>query len=154
MSYDKDFNWKAAAEDVEERGGDVDMLYTRNEKNRDSFLREMDLNPNDYKKKSNTSDGSTNSEGCYVATCVYGAYDCPEVWTLRRYRDDTLGKSFFGRLFIRCYYLISPIVVKLFGSSPRVRLRWKKRLDSLVRKLRIAGVSDMPYQDKSWRKHK
>lgn len=24
-----------------------------------------------------------NSGGCYVATCVYGSYDCPEVWTLR-----------------------------------------------------------------------
>ena len=29
-------------------------------------------------------------QGCYVATCVYGSYDCPQVWTLRRYRDDVL----------------------------------------------------------------
>ena len=25
--------------------------------------------------------------GCYVATAVYGSYDCPQVWTLRRVRD-------------------------------------------------------------------
>src|SRR5699024_12626084 len=24
-----------------------------------------------------------SSGGCYVATAVYGSYDCPEVWTLR-----------------------------------------------------------------------
>ena len=27
---------------------------------------------------------NSNSGGCYVATAVYGSYDCPEVWTLRR----------------------------------------------------------------------
>ena len=31
--------------------------------------------------------------GCYVATAVYGSYDCPQVWTLRRYRDDILAKN-------------------------------------------------------------
>ena len=155
MASDKqDFNWKAAAEDVEERGGDTDLLFTRNEKNRDSFLREMDLNPNDYKKNSNKSSASKNDDGCYIATCVYGDYDCPEVWTLRRYRDNTLGRSIFGRAFIRCYYFISPTIVKMFGSSPRVKHCWKDRLDPFVRKLRIAGVSDKPYQDKNWRKRK
>lgn len=27
------------------------------------------------------------SKACYIATSVYGSYDCPEVWTLRRFRD-------------------------------------------------------------------
>ena len=22
-----------------------------------------------------------NKSGCYIATCVYGSYDCPQVWT-------------------------------------------------------------------------
>ena len=34
-----------------------------------------------------------NSGGCYVATCVYGSYDCPQVWTLRRFRDNTLAET-------------------------------------------------------------
>ena len=38
--------------------------------------------------------------GCYVATCVYGSYDCPEVWVLRRYRDYVLEESILGRAFI------------------------------------------------------
>ena len=33
------------------------------------------------------ADKETSSGGCYVATAVYGSYDCPEVWVLRRYRD-------------------------------------------------------------------
>ena len=55
--------------------------------------------------------------GCYVATCVYGSYDCPQVWTLRRYRDYTLAETWYGRLFIHTYYAISPTIVKLFGNS-------------------------------------
>ncbi|NLX93020.1 MAG: hypothetical protein GXZ02_03995, partial [Clostridiales bacterium] len=38
--------------------------------------------------------------GCYVATAVYGSYDCPQVWTLRRYRDYTLAETWYGRAFI------------------------------------------------------
>ena len=44
-----------------------------------------------------------SANGCYVATAVYGSYDCPEVWTLRRYRDNTLAKSWYGRIFIKIY---------------------------------------------------
>ncbi len=42
-------------------------------------------------------------QGCYVATAVYGSYDCPEVWTLRRYRDNTLAETWYGRVFIKLY---------------------------------------------------
>ena len=42
--------------------------------------------------------------GCYVATAVYGSYDCPEVWTLRRYRDYSLAETWYGRAFIKLYY--------------------------------------------------
>ncbi|NLL62781.1 MAG: hypothetical protein GX241_00840 [Ruminococcaceae bacterium] len=52
------------------------------------------------------------SQCCYVATCVYGSYDCPQVWTLRRFRDDVLGRA-----FIRFYYVISPIIVKFFDKT-------------------------------------
>ena len=50
--------------------------------------------------------------GCYVATCVYGSYDCPEVWVLRRFRDQYLEKSVIGHSLVRIYYAVSPSVVK------------------------------------------
>ena len=59
----------------------------------------------------------TAKKGCYIATCVYGSYDCPQVWTLRRYRDNTLGSTWYGRTFIRTYYAISPTLVKWFGKT-------------------------------------
>ena len=56
---------------------------------------------------------TAHSAGCYVATAVYGSYDCPEVWTLRRFRDKVLAKTWYGRLFIHLYYAVSPTAVKL-----------------------------------------
>ena len=92
------------------------------------------------------------SGGCYVATCVYGSYDCPEVWTLRRYRDDTLGATWYGRLFIRFYYAVAPTLVKWFGENEGFRAFWRKRLDRKVAALAEQGVEDTPYEDKDWRK--
>lgn len=89
-------------------------------------------------------------QGCYVATCVYGSYDCPEVWTLRRYRDNTLGSTWYGRLFIRTYYAISPTLVKLFGNTKWFKKMWKGKLDRMVKKLQDNGVESTPYNDKNW----
>ena len=88
--------------------------------------------------------------GCYVATCVYGSYDCPQVWTLRRYRDDTLGSTWYGRLFIRTYYAISPTLVKWFGNTNWFKKMWKGKLDRMVAKLQSNGVEYTPYEDKNW----
>ena len=60
---------------------------------------------------------TASNGGCYVATAVYGSYDCPQVWTLRRYRDYTLAETWLGRLFILLYYAISPTLVKWFGET-------------------------------------
>lgn len=93
---------------------------------------------------------SSNSGGCYVATAVYGSYDCPEVWTLRRFRDNTLAKSLFGRLFIYLYYAISPTLVKWFGENEWFKNMWKPILDEKVKKLNLNGVENTPYNDRQW----
>ena len=93
----------------------------------------------------------TNKKGgCYVATCVYGSYDCPEVWTLRRYRDDTLGSTWYGRAFIRVYYAISPTLVKWFGKTKWFKKMWQGKLDRMVKKLNAEGIENTPYIDKQW----
>ena len=90
------------------------------------------------------------SGGCYVATAVYGSYDCPEVWTLRRYRDGTLAKTWRGRAFIRLYYAVSPTIVRLFGKTAWFQSFWRRRLDRMVAGLRAKGLSDTPYADRDW----
>ena len=91
---------------------------------------------------------SQSSGGCYVATAVYGSYDCAEVWTLRRFRDDALAASWYGRSLIRLYYAVSPTLVRWFGHTAWFRRLWRRRLDELVKKLRQQGVADTPYRDR------
>ena len=94
----------------------------------------------------NTSSGG----GCYVATSIYGSYDCPEVWTLRRYRDYTLAEKWYGRTFIKIYYAISPTLVNLFGETRLFKKICKGKLDKFVKKLQSNGVSSNPYNDRNW----
>lgn len=91
---------------------------------------------------------SNSSGGCYVATAVYGSYDCPEVWTLRRYRDNVLDHTWYGRLFIRSYYAISPILVKWFGKKKWFKKLLINPLNRRVKELNKRGFEDIPYEDK------
>lgn len=95
-------------------------------------------------KKTQNSKGS----GCYVATAVYGSYDCPQVWTLRRYRDSILAITWYGRAFVRSYYAISPMLVKWFGGTEWFKNMWKPKLDKMVKYLNMKGVADTPYFDR------
>ena len=102
------------------------------------------LTPNQFielvKKRNSTS-------GCYIATCVYGSYDCPEVWRLRRFRDSVLSKTWRGRLFIRTYYAISPKFVKWFGKTVWFKRIWKSVIDKIGLDLKNKGFDDTPYTD-------
>ena len=88
--------------------------------------------------------------GCYIATSVYGSYDSPEVWTLRHFRDDVLGQTWYGRLFIKAYYATSPTLVRLFGDAEWFRDFWRGTLDNMVEDLQEQGFESSPYQDKDW----
>ena len=87
---------------------------------------------------------------CYVATAVYGSYDCPEVWTLRRYRDYDLAETWYGRAFIRTYYAISPTLVKWFGHTEWFKRMWRGKLDRMVKDLQEKGYESTPYEDRNW----
>lgn len=115
--------------------------YTENKK---SEIKDAEDNNKVELKKGNSNGG------CYIATAVYGSYDCPEVWTLRRYRDYKLSKTSFGRSFIYVYYTISPCIVKLFGRTKLFRNIFKIPLDLFVRKLQKRGYNNSRYEDKTW----
>lgn len=101
-----------------------------------------------YKPEFTITVAKPSESGCYVATSIYGSYDCPQVWTLRRFRDDTLDASWFGRCFIKTYYAISPTLVKWFGESAIFKGVFTPVLDKMVKSLKDKGVSDKPYNDK------
>lgn len=78
---------------------------------------------------------TSNKEGCYIATAVYGGYDKPEVLVLRKYRDNVLKKSWIGRRFIGVYYTISPFLAQKLKKNSLINRRIKKILDRIVRKV-------------------
>ena len=116
----------------------------------EKFFDFMQFNHMMMQQEKRRNGGGGGEQGCYVATCVYGSYDCPEVWTLRRFRDDMLAKTMAGRMFIRTYYAISPTVVKWFGKTEWFKKMWRGALDNMVRNLQDKGVADTPYNDREW----
>ena len=93
-------------------------------------------------------DDDDSSDGSYIATAVYGTYDCPELWVLRRFRDYGLRKSRIGRSIIRFYYAISPRLVRRFRCAERIKRISKSVLDLLVRHLKKHGFEETPYYDR------
>lgn len=66
------------------------------------------------------------SSGCFIATCVYEDYNHSNVITLRIFRDLYLSKNLVGRLIIRIYYSISPLLIFLFNIT------WVKSLSKYI----------------------
>lgn len=83
---------------------------------------------NEYTAKMRTLDPryqapsvKTSSGPCFVATAAAGDPLHPTVVALRRYRDECLRLTAFGRLFIRCYELIGPHLAQLVASRGLLR---------------------------------
>lgn len=127
---------------------DFAAKYTKSPELRETAIKRAKQIKPDYVPEEDST--KSDSGGCYVATAVYGSYDCPEVWTLRRYRDYTLAETWYGRAFIHTYYAISPTLVKWFGNTVWFKNMWKPKLDKMVERLNREGVADTPYQDSQW----
>jgi hypothetical protein len=108
--------------------------YTERLKQLDVFEQNIDKF---LTKKTNpfTQDASKASGGCYIATAVYGSYDDPSVLVLRRFRDDRLQSTAWGRAFICAYYAVSPSLARHFSSASWLNRRTRSLLDRLVRHL-------------------
>ena len=81
--------------------------------------------------KDSSSDTSGN-KGCFVATACYGSYDCDEVVTLRKFRDNVLLKRKAGRAFVQSYYTISPPISRW--------LRKHCRIANIIRQLFLSPI--------------
>lgn len=76
---------------------------------------------------------STTSTNCFIATACYRDLYSPEVVILREFRDKVLSEYFFGRLFIKFYYLTSPLIYDSLLSRPKFSNRVKIVLDKLLK---------------------
>lgn len=120
----------------------------REKKNRDAYIEQKKWIIDEFNENLEQR-GYTiiQKNGCYIATAVYGSYDCPQVWILRRYRDNYLARHFLGQIFIRLYYSVSPHFVKWFGDKKWFNCLFHKPLDLFVNNLYRRGYADTPYQD-------
>ena len=76
-----------------------------------------------------------SSGGCYIATMAYGDYDHPQVIELRKYRDQVLLKKYFGKLFVKIYYSVSPHLVKKLKNQNKINKLITSLLDRLIEKI-------------------
>lgn len=76
-------------------------------------------------------------EGCYIATAVYGSYEHPQVLKLRKFRDLNLRKTIAGRIFIRFYYAVSPLLVKQLVRFSVISKMLRGALDRLITLLKL-----------------
>lgn len=81
------------------------------------------------------SESNEKSEGCYIATAVYGGYDQPQVLVLRKFRDEVLKKNLFGRIFIKIYYALSPKAAEKLKNHKWINGKVKCILDKFVSQL-------------------
>lgn len=71
--------------------------------------------------------------GCFIATAVYGDYNAPEVLFFRHYRDTKINKTLRGRLFIRLYYFISPMLTPYVIKNRRLSSYIKNKLNKAIK---------------------
>lgn len=76
---------------------------------------------------------NNSSNGCYIATMVYGDYDHPQVLVLRDFRDNVLRKSKLGRAFIKFYYRYSPTWVKYLRNCKSINSFIRVVLDKFIK---------------------
>lgn len=125
----------------------MDDAIEQNDKYKEYYLQRKAEIISDFNEVLEKNGYTIKKEGCYIATAVYGSYDCPQVWVLRRYRDNVMRHHFLGRMFIYGYYSASPVLVKWFGNKKWFVCLCRRPLDAIVGKLRNNGYDDIPYTD-------
>ena len=70
--------------------------------------------------------------GCFVATACYGDSDAPEVQILRHWRDSVLTERVLGRIFIKLYYIIGPLLSNWMKKHPQLLVHVRYSLDKFI----------------------
>ena len=79
---------------------------------------------------------NTDEPGCFIATAVYGSNNSPEVKLLRLWRDAVLLKRYFGRIFVKFYYKVSPYIASVIEKNKLLKILFRYVIDRFVRAIK------------------
>ncbi|MDG5816260.1 VRR-NUC domain-containing protein [Chitinispirillales bacterium ANBcel5] len=96
----------------------------------------IDTTPHQHEKR--------EKSGCFVATVVYGSYECEQVVQLRQFRDQVLLRSFLGRAFVRVYYSRGPALASIVERSGILKLMSRIGFDLLLTAIRTGRKQGRP----------
>ena len=63
------------------------------------------------------SKSNISNSNCFVVTTVMGVINHPIVEDFRKYRDNIILKSYFGKMFVEFYYLVGPYFSKIISNN-------------------------------------
>lgn len=78
------------------------------------------------------SSGGGGGGGCFIATAAYGSYLHPKVALLREFRDHYLLTNAPGRVFVACYYKVSPPIAHFIARHEVLRVITRLLLTPIV----------------------
>lgn len=106
-------------------------VYKEAEAGFNDFINKIESDRKENETKKNNDNGA-----CYIATAVYGDYNCPEVKVLRNFRDNYLLKYKVGKAFVNYYYKYSPNLVRKLKKYNTINRLVKRILSKVIRLLR------------------
>ena len=146
------FDYEEAERDIFDNGGDPDYLSHYNPERRDKYIRDMGLDPDNYKPykdRSSRSSGSSHSsssdifgdmdgsdDSCYITTACIRARrlpdDCEELTLLRQFRDSYMRTQPEGEKDIREYYRSAPALVERINAREDAAQIWSVIYEEMI----------------------
>jgi hypothetical protein len=73
---------------------------------------------------------TTKKSRCFIASSAFQSPLAPEVLLLQEWKEEALKPQLLGRVFISCYYALSPHIASFLDVTPFLKpfVRWSLRL--------------------------
>ncbi|MCT7950988.1 hypothetical protein NG798_14410 [Ancylothrix sp. C2] len=88
-----------------------------------------------------SSEGSTSSSSCFIATAAYSTSTHPDLDTFRSFRDEKLLPHPLGKNLVTLYYKTGPTIAKYIEKQPAIKQKLKHHLANLANWMRHKKIT-------------